>query len=51
MTKDGKPKMFGVFAGKFPRSVVLIALVVDAREARMYGDYLKLVCSQIKFAK
>ncbi len=48
LTKDGAPKKYMVFAGKLRQVVVLVTVIVDAREARMYGDYLKLVCSQIK---
>ncbi len=51
LTKGGAPKRYMVFAGKLRQVVVLVTVVVDAREARMYGDYLKLVCSQIRIAK
>ena len=51
LTKDGMPKRYMVFAGKLRQRVVLITVVVDAREARMHRDYLKQVCSQIRIAE
>ena len=50
LDKKGFPKRFLVFAGKAKQGLIVITVIVDEREARLYKDYLKQVCSQITFA-
>ena len=50
LDKNGLPKRFLVFAGKAKQGLIVITVIVDEREARLYKDYLKQVCSQITFA-
>ena len=51
LDKKGFPKRFMVFVGKSRQGLIVVTVVVDEREARLYKDYLKQVCSQITFAK
>ena len=39
------------FVGKYKQDVVGVVVLVDEREARLYKDYLKQVCSNIEIAK
>jgi len=45
LTKEGLPKQFYAFAGKIKQTVVVIAMLVDDREARLYKDLFKDVCA------
>ncbi|MDH3592457.1 MAG: hypothetical protein OER88_11290 [Planctomycetota bacterium] len=46
--KDGTPKQVFIFAGKLKQRVVVVAIVADARLARMHKNYFKQICSTLK---
>lgn len=49
--KDGLPRRWMAFVGKYKQDVVEIIILVDAREARLHKDLLKQVCSNLVIAK
>jgi hypothetical protein len=51
IAKSGLPQRWMGFVGKYKQDVVEVIIVVDEREARLFGDYLKQVCSHIDIAK
>lgn len=49
--KQGHLKRIHIFGGKLPGQLLVLTLVMDAREERLRSDYFKRVCEQIKIAK
>jgi hypothetical protein len=49
--KDGFPRRWMAFCGKYKQDVALVIVIVDDREARLHKDYLKQVCSNLEVAK
>jgi hypothetical protein len=49
--KNGMPQRWMVFVGKFKQDTIEIVVIVDEREARLYKDYLKQLCSNLVVAK
>jgi len=49
--KDGTPKEVFVFAGKEKQNVVILSIVVDAREVRLHKDFFKDICSTLESSR
>ncbi len=50
-TKDGFAKEVFVFAGKDGQKSMVLIVIADAREVRLYRNYFKQICSKLKFRK
>jgi len=51
IAKSGLPQRWMGFVGKYKMDVVEVIVIVDEREARLFKDYLKDLCSNIVVAK
>jgi hypothetical protein len=48
LSSKGLPKHVYIYGGKLKQSVIVLTIIVDAREARLHKNIGKQICSQLE---